>query len=511
MKKFITLLLAVAISATVIGQVIPERLENIKSFNKHEKIDAFLSIDKMFPNFQSRTKSLKFQRSTNSTKQKLDSIINKNYNYHTKQCVATEKDVNIYDADGNNTLNYTYLWDTISNMWLAKLKYINTFDSRGNCIKSIIYIWDNISSQWVNYSKGNCTYNSKGYQTMHNRFDWDVNSKKWEGEYQINYTYNSNDKIMLRTHFGYDKSTNKLIINSKYNWTYDANDNLTLEIFYIWNKSTNKWDNNFKWEYINNANGLVEIFTNYTWDNKSNKWLAFSKSEYTYDTTGGIIKISNKWDFKTSNWVKQGKGEYTNDTNKKTTITYLWDKVNKQWKYNNKRERNYDYNNNLISEIHSRRKNNQWFNSSEYKYNYDYAYNYSALLMPAPNFMYFHSFLEVKNKPINLIFYQFIDSTWTEVGKEIYYYSTTNVGIPDNLKMGLSIFPNPAKDFITFDIDNISSSSTIEIFDIQGRKVLSQLIPKNKQISVKHLTKGLYLYKIRSNDNKFYTGKIIVE
>jgi Leucine-rich repeat (LRR) protein len=74
----------------------------------------------------------------------------------------------------------------------------------------------------------------------------------------------------------------------------------------------------------------------------------------------------------------------------------------------------------------------------------------------------------------------------------------------------ISVYPNPATAFFTFDLKNISESAMVELFDLQGKKVLEQKLSENKQISVSNLPKGLYMYKI-NNGGKLYTGKIAVE
>ena len=42
----------------------------------------------------------------------------------------------------------------------------------------------------------------------------------------------------------------------------------------------------------------------------------------------------------------------------------------------------------------------------------------------------------------------------------------------DKTNSRINIYPNPAKEYIVFDLTNISSSSTVELFDMQGKKVL---------------------------------------
>lgn len=67
----------------------------------------------------------------------------------------------------------------------------------------------------------------------------------------------------------------------------------------------------------------------------------------------------------------------------------------------------------------------------------------------------------------------------------------------------LSVFPNPAKDFIT--LRNIpSGSSTVAIFQMDGTMVLQTRVSSDVgTIDIRNLGKGLYLIKINGKSFKF--------
>jgi len=80
---------------------------------------------------------------------------------------------------------------------------------------------------------------------------------------------------------------------------------------------------------------------------------------------------------------------------------------------------------------------------------------------------------------------------------------------PDKENGRINIYPNPANDFIVFDLTTSREWTTITIYDIQGKKVIEQRV-NDGQVSVQNLPKGLYLYRI--DDGKtIYTGKVIKE
>ncbi len=73
--------------------------------------------------------------------------------------------------------------------------------------------------------------------------------------------------------------------------------------------------------------------------------------------------------------------------------------------------------------------------------------------------------------------------------------STTDFDVSSNFK----IYPNPAKSTITIDLLSIDNSN-IEVFDINGRKVLSQKLNANSNnINIDNLSSGVYLFKVNSD------------
>ena len=69
-----------------------------------------------------------------------------------------------------------------------------------------------------------------------------------------------------------------------------------------------------------------------------------------------------------------------------------------------------------------------------------------------------------------------------------------------------SIYPNPATDNFTIEMENEVKS--VEIYSIQGQKVMSAT---SKNVNVSNLSKGMYLVRIEDVDNAVATKKLIVE
>jgi hypothetical protein len=73
------------------------------------------------------------------------------------------------------------------------------------------------------------------------------------------------------------------------------------------------------------------------------------------------------------------------------------------------------------------------------------------------------------------------------------------------------IYPNPSTDYFTVSmLSNISEDVSIELFDVAGRKLLTQYgTESNFRINSNLLPNGTYLLKIKQQENSF-TEKIII-
>ncbi len=72
----------------------------------------------------------------------------------------------------------------------------------------------------------------------------------------------------------------------------------------------------------------------------------------------------------------------------------------------------------------------------------------------------------------------------------------------------ISVYPNPATQFIS--IDNDEDVKTITIYNLVGRKLKTfQDIQKNERYDVSTLPNGMYLVQVISNSNKIITTQRI--
>jgi hypothetical protein len=68
-----------------------------------------------------------------------------------------------------------------------------------------------------------------------------------------------------------------------------------------------------------------------------------------------------------------------------------------------------------------------------------------------------------------------------------------------NINNQIAIYPNPTKNKVFIDVKNLSNAK-LDVVDITGKTLFSQLLNLNNTIDTSSLTNGIYLFKVTSNE-----------
>ncbi|MCE3077210.1 T9SS type A sorting domain-containing protein [Chryseobacterium gwangjuense] len=78
------------------------------------------------------------------------------------------------------------------------------------------------------------------------------------------------------------------------------------------------------------------------------------------------------------------------------------------------------------------------------------------------------------------------------------------------LKNNISMYPNPAKDFVT--IDHLPNETTISILDLSGRKIFSKKYTEPKvSIHTSQLTNGTYIIQVDDQEKTILSEKLMIK
>lgn len=459
MKQLLSLPIVCLIAILSVGQV---NQRNISDYQRSRVLETFegktsgkiernesYAISKIQPSITTQLDK--------EVKQQLDSSIQKSaaspYLYYRK----------IYKYDGHGNIVRERTDQTLSNLKIhsdIKSEYI--YDLFGNSTQIITYKWDESLNQYVGSQRVDKIIDSKGYITHDIGYNWNVTISQWVASYKHEYQLNSDGKDTLNIGYVWDVEAGKWVNNSKTEKTYDSKGKPTFVFWYQWDKEINQWINSSKEESLYDAQGNTIMDTYYRWNLDYNKWDYDMRLEYSFNDMGkltkkigyiinnyGTLRILDKWD-------------YTYGLDGKTVeIIVSYDPLGfGRLETSIKFEEEYD--------------------------EYGYCIHRKKYRIIEPDLWEFEDYVD-------------------------YYYSAiVNSAISNPTTDELKAFPNPATEFIAFNLSDAAQPAMIELYDMQGKKIISQILASDKRLDVARLKSGMYMYKISQN-KKIFQGKVSVK
>lgn len=81
------------------------------------------------------------------------------------------------------------------------------------------------------------------------------------------------------------------------------------------------------------------------------------------------------------------------------------------------------------------------------------------------------------------------------------------MGVRDLTSAKFSIYPNPAKDFISIASQKVGQIASVEVYQITGKKLKS--VQTTQKIDVQTLPKGTYILRVKHKDGSVQTQKFL--
>lgn len=242
--------------------------------------------------------------------QKLDSYIYQEYDKATSQWLNRSMNEFGYDANGNNTSDIFYTWNTENELYEKSLKQEFTYDNNG-LAEQLSYEWDAGSSTWVLLSRWLYSYNGDGNMSMAYNYYW--TGSNWEMSGRAQLTYNEEGQVILQVLSWWDGSNSQWINSNKIENTYNTNGALSASTESNWDLITNDWIFIKIDEYSYNDGFLMQKKT-MTWNTVNSQWENEVLLIFSYDSLMNII-LSREYAWVGSQWVEMWKSEmtYNND------------------------------------------------------------------------------------------------------------------------------------------------------------------------------------------------------
>jgi hypothetical protein len=82
-----------------------------------------------------------------------------------------------------------------------------------------------------------------------------------------------------------------------------------------------------------------------------------------------------------------------------------------------------------------------------------------------------------------------------------------NTGIENINATAVSVYPNPATDYLTITLSGNVYQATFTLYDMQGRMLIKEEVKNEDMISVNNLASGIYVYSVNVGKES-HKGKI---
>jgi hypothetical protein len=469
---------------------------------------------------------------TAAARQRLDSIVSSRF-----------KEAYEYDANGYTTLEVTYIMDTIKGEWVGEDRIEKVSDDEGNSISYARYYWDETLNRWAGVNRFDWSRDTNGkvlmytlstawdtvtgqyvpgikyenvrdqdgHRTSYTKYEWDTDSSEYLRSERGEVAYDVNGNMISFAIYEWDTDSSKYLPSETGDLIYDANGNNTSYTSFLWDQDSSKWMGNYRLEYTFDAGDNNTSTVRYDWDSGTSIWIEVSKEESVFDDNGQVVLQSESiWSSDSNDWILQDKYEREYDVNGFNTysVSYgrdeLLDQVVPLKRWVSIPDAYGDTQTSIVSVWENGK--NDWVERDQTDYSFDYAYAREDLMTS----------LSAKHKITRRMEYLFEDDglgggEWKVSDDFGYYY--TDLAVTDDTDLSvkqISIYPNPATDYIKIDGDPEAGGARVLIYDVSGKLVINQVLDDGGRIPVSHLSEGIYVVRLILG-GQVKTGKIMIE
>ena len=531
MKKFYLGLLICLLTSNSFGQVIKQKLDSLITKKWSWEWYPFQIPDKS---------EFAYDAFGNTVK-----IIY--YEWENDELIPYRKTEEVYEYNGNRTTRVeSATWNQNTNQFDYRSKTEYSYDTNDNLILSLNFDWDEINNQWTEAKRKNeYNYDSNNNILLSISYVRDENNNLWVLENKSEYTYDNYERLVLKIIYGFN-DWEEFVVILKEEHTFDNDGNLLLYKTYLWDHNLNQLIFRWKKEYTydNNSNITQYIYSDISYSEQT-------MYEYTYDTNNNMTQEIHSWynmPWNPNQWENEGKRNYSDDENNNNTqlTEYFWDEEINDWVKYNITDYTYDPYQNLtlvngydiwgessleyqieyIFDSYGNKiqitdywwEDGELYESGKTENTYDNSFSYLDLILPplAPG----RGFPNINDELSRLFNHMLLntstyrgnieeDDGWELIRDFNYYYSEQVVSsVYENSVSELNVYPNPFSEYVTFNIPENHNQNPLELFDMQGRMIMSLQIKSDEKVNMQGLNQGVYFYNLLIDGEKVM-GKLI--
>ncbi len=385
-------------------------------------------------------------------------------------------------------------------------KYRFQYDAFHNVVESRSYARQNASFPWEFRSQQNWEYDVNNNVVDHISRDGSMNtSNVFMNGVRLEYIYDNDNQVVDERRSNYSNYSGIWSFQSRELSTYNSSGLLLEILLQDWNSG--QWEDGYKETYAYDSNNLLVSELAYIVN--GGNWEPYSKTDHAYNSTNQLVEsIAGFYEDTIGVWTNVHKIEYwyTPAGLLNGAEVSIWSAAS--WTSFNRVELLFDSVDNLTATTYYEWDSalQGWILNRTEQSTYDNNFPYAVLATSMEEINCRHLLLTSTAELINTSTGQirfFYDIT--------YFWSDIMTGIEQmpNESAQISFYPNPATNFLEFDLPTSNVDSSIELFNANGQRLLQQPLLDNRLL-LPELPLGVYLFLI-SQDGKLSSGKVMVE
>lgn len=387
----------------------------------------------------------------------------------------------------------SYTWNKIDKIWMKS--ELTEYDPNGRILQTSQKYWSNEKLQYTGGRKFLFMY----HDTLVSEWVYQTfipETGLWVNEGKTAYTRSQSNQDSLITQFIWNADlqnwTNKLMSQ----FYYDEPSRIKYVNRSKWNDTSYQWINETQTRYVYMTDNIIDSVIINDWSSVSNDWIHDRIITHKYDEFNQLIERTTKvYVDSIASWGNSLKNEFYYENLNTTQLYFVGDSITEAWYPATRRFQSI----NAAGQV----------DTMQYE-SWDEEYD---------SWIYTHSNIKVYDQRFNLVeeifnLWDVVLDSWEKWSQRIYYWSPFRpLHTEENKSVSLSIYPNPANNFLKIQIGHQEHSTTQNakgiLLDMQGN-ILDQIEMSRLEItyimSVREYPTGIYLF-IFDNGKSQVTSK----
>lgn len=369
---------------------------------------------------------------------------------------------------------------------------------------------------WENHWKTRFQYDASLKLTVMIDETWNADLSRWAPEGKTELFYDEAGRIiqmLIHSSANYGEAP---ALESRMNVYYDDAQRVDSMLFYE-AVGEDSWLLNLRQFYTYGSDGLLEQIDMLAFDEEEEEWMEGMAIKFTYDdadrrTSYGMY-ISDEDSGEEFLYTLT---EYTYNEQGQLALTEhsAMSFVSFQMEPDYKTEYTYNESGDRTMSVDYDWVDGSWEEDYKQEFTYDPDLNFDDVVNPYRMFSIMYEVMEAEFQYNRAVIategYESIDGEFVWTDQSAYFYSgETTTGIADVPDVDAGIYPNPARERIALEWNGSQASLTLEMYQVTGARVLHMEVTPNAPVSIGHLNKGLYLYRLIDNGRVVHAGKLV--